>query len=167
MKHSLSLTVQYACLTTHDRCPLVSNETTRQAGMCCSTLSEGLPSRPQVRRWVRAATLHSALTLTVRFVDEEEGRTLNHQYRGKETATNVLSFDYEDPPGGDIVLCVPVVLREAREQKKTPEAHFAHLIVHGTLHLQGYDHETTPDAELMERQECKLLARLGYPNPYE
>jgi len=145
-KHALSLTVQYACP---------------------SDPRNGLPSRPQIRRWVRAATLHFSMTVTVRFVVDDEGRTLNHQYRGKETATNVLSFDYEDPPGGDIVLCVPVVLREAHEQKKVPEAHFAHLIVHGTLHLQGYDHETTPDADVMERQECKILARLGYPNPYD
>lgn len=142
MKRALSLTVQYAC----------SNE--------------GLPKRPQVRRWVRAATLRHALILTIRFVGEEEGRALNHQYRGKEAATNVLSFDYEEPPGGDIVLCVPVVLREAVEQEKPSEAHFAHLIVHGTLHLQGYDHETISEAEVMEHQECDILARLGYPNPY-
>jgi len=109
------------------------------------------------------------LHATVRFVDAEEGRELNRDYRGKDYATNVLSFVYESAPTvvGDLVVCLPVVLREAAEQDKPSEAHCAHLIVHGVLHLQGYDHETGPqDAERMEAREREILARLGYPDPY-
>jgi probable rRNA maturation factor len=130
--------------------------------------SDGAPSRPQVRRWVRAACATPA-ELAVRFVDDEEGRTLNRDYRGKDHATNVLSFPYESGArlSGDLVLCLPVVKREAQEQGKSIEAHFAHLIVHGMLHLQGYDHETgRADAERMEATEREILHALGYPDPY-
>ncbi|MDP2811453.1 MAG: rRNA maturation RNase YbeY [Rhodocyclaceae bacterium] len=127
-----------------------------------------LPLRPQVRRWVRAAQEHP-VQATIRFVDAEEGRSLNRDWRGKDTATNVLSFPYEIKPAvmGDLAICVPVVLREAQEQGKPAEAHFAHLIVHGMLHLQGYDHEIGPeDAERMEVKERTVLAHLGYADPY-
>jgi len=127
----------------------------------------GLPDRPRVRRWVRAAAQGPA-EVTVRFVDEAEGRELNARYRGKDNPTNVLSFPYAPPPdtAGDLVVCAPVVLREAAQQDKAPEAHFAHLIVHGMLHLQGYDHETDADAASMEQKEREILAVLGYPDPY-
>lgn len=126
-----------------------------------------LPSRPFVRRCVHAACAGDA-QVTVRFVDAEEGRSLNAAYRHKDYATNVLSFPYEEAPVvGDLVVCLPVVLKEALAQGKAADAHFAHLIVHGMLHLQGYDHETGPeDAERMEQKEREILARLGYPDPY-
>jgi len=127
------------------------------------------PTRPQLRRWVRAACSKPA-EVTVRFVGSEEGRRLNRDYRKKDYATNVLSFPYESGAGlsGDLVLCIPVVESEAGEQGKSLEAHFAHLIVHGMLHLQGYDHETgRDDAERMEALERKILDALGYPDPYQ
>ena len=129
---------------------------------------EGAPTRPQVRRWVRAACARPA-EVTVRFVDSEEGRTLNRDYRGKDYATNVLSFPYQSGEriSGDLVLCLPVVSREAADQGKPAEAHYAHMVVHGMLHLQGYDHETSQaDAERMEAIERQILAGLGYPDPY-
>lgn len=109
--------------------------------------------------------------MTLRFVGAAEGRALNRQYRGRDTATNVLTFVYDDtaghgPVSGDLVLCVPVLRREAREQKKTLRAHCVHLVVHGTLHLQGYDHENDKDARVMEALETDLLAALGYRDPY-
>jgi len=126
-----------------------------------------LPTRAEVRKWVRASR-PGAAEVTVRFVDAEEGRALNARYRGKDYATNVLTFPYsrEHALSGDLVLCRPVVLREAAEQGKTAAAHFAHLVVHGMLHLQGYDHETGADARIMERMERDILDRLGYPDPY-
>jgi probable rRNA maturation factor len=128
--------------------------------------NEGLPTRAQVRRWVRAA-LEQDAEMTVRFVDAPEGQQLNRDYRGKDYATNVLSFVYETGPiQGDLVICVPVVAREAQEQGKTPEAHYAHLVVHGTLHLQGYDHENDGDAVVMEARESEIVTKLGYPDPY-
>jgi probable rRNA maturation factor len=129
---------------------------------------DAAPTRPQVRRWVRAASAAPA-EVTVRFVGTEEGQQLNRDYRGKDYATNVLSFPYEsgDRICGDLVLCLPVVEREAKEQGKAPEAHFAHMVVHGMLHLQGYDHETgRKDAERMETKEKEILQTLGYPDPY-
>ncbi len=129
---------------------------------------EQLPSRPQVRRWVRAAQEHP-FRVTIRFVEAEEGQTLNRDYRGKDYATNVLSFTYETEPVviGDLVICLPVVLREAADQDKPVAAHMAHLIVHGMLHLQGYDHETGKrDASRMENKEREILARFGIPDPY-
>lgn len=126
--------------------------------------------RPQVRRWVQAA-LQNAAEITVRFVGEEEGQALNRDYRGKDYATNVLSFVYasEPDPGpisGDLVLCAPVVAREAQQQNKTLEAHYAHLLVHGVLHLQGFDHETAKEARIMEAREREIVTRLGYIDPY-
>jgi len=127
---------------------------------------EGIPTRAQVRRWVRAA-LEQYAEITVRFVDEAEGRELNRDYRGKDYATNVLSFVYEaEPVQGDLVVCVPVVAREAQEQRKTLEAHYAHLVIHGALHLQGYDHENDTDAVVMESRESEIVTKLGYPDPY-
>ncbi len=129
---------------------------------------DNAPSRSAVRRYVRASCSLPA-QVTVRFVDEEEGRTLNRDYRGKDYATNVLSFPYvqADTIVGDLALCTAVAVREAGEQNKTVEAHLAHLIVHGMLHLQGFDHETsTQDAELMEAREREIVHQLGYPDPY-
>lgn len=131
-----------------------------------------LPLRVQIRAWVRAALDVDGKRggqITVRFVDAEEGRTLNNDFRGKDYATNVLSFPYETDPVicGDLLICVPVVEREAAEQNKSLEAHYAHLIVHGILHLQGYDHELgEEDARAMEGLECLVLQALGYDNPY-
>jgi probable rRNA maturation factor len=126
----------------------------------------GLPARRSIARWVDAA-LERPATLTVRFVGRVEGRALNRLYRGKDYATNVLTFTYADAPlAGDIVLCAPVVAAEARRDRKPLAAHYAHLVVHGTLHLQGYDHERARDAAAMERHETALLAALGYADPY-
>ena len=124
-------------------------------------------TRARVRRWV-AAALRGPAELSVRIVGEAEGRAMNLQYRGKDYATNVLTFDYAQSPVvmADLVLCGPVVAREAREQGKALEAHYAHLLVHGVLHLQGYDHETERQARLMERRESRVVARLGFPDPY-
>ena len=128
---------------------------------------DSLPTRAEVRKWVRA-TRPGAAELTVRFVEAEEGRRLNAQFRGKDYATNVLTFPYAREPvlAGDIVLCLPVVLREAAQQGRPAAAQFAHLVVHGMLHLQGYDHETGDDARAMEHKERGILARLGFPDPY-
>ena len=125
------------------------------------------PLRPQIRRWTQAALQHPA-EVTVRLVGEEEGRALNRNFRGKDDATNVLTFVYDNVPilTGDIVLCTAVVNREAREQGKNIEAHYAHLIVHGVLHLQGYDHEAENEALLMESMETQILIKLGYADPY-
>lgn len=124
--------------------------------------------RAEVRRWIGHA-LNAPAEMTVRIVGEAEGRALNLQYRGKDYATNVLTFDYTREPvvAADLVLCGPVVAREAREQHKTLQAHYAHLLVHGTLHAQGYDHETNErDALEMEALEILLLGALGFANPY-
>jgi probable rRNA maturation factor len=127
-----------------------------------------LLKRANVARWVGMA-LATPGEIAVRIVGEAEGRALNRQYRGKDYATNVLTFDYARDPvvAADLVLCAPVVEREAREQGKTLEAHYAHLLVHGSLHAQGYDHETGEAAALeMEALEILLLGALGYANPY-
>jgi probable rRNA maturation factor len=132
--------------------------------------------RHKVARWIRAA-LESPAQLAVRIVDEDEGRALNRDYRGKDYATNVLTFAYdedrpagagEDPPPleADLVLCAPVVEREAHEQGRSLEAHYAHLLVHGTLHAQGHDHEEADEAERMEALESAILRRLGFADPY-
>ena len=124
--------------------------------------------RQKVTRWLRHA-LASDGEITVRIVDAEEGQRLNHEYRGKDYATNVLTFDYEREPLvlADLVLCAPVVAREAAEQGKTLQQHYAHLLVHGALHAQGWDHETSEaDAEEMEAYEVEILAGLGFTNPY-
>ena len=124
--------------------------------------------RHSVARWIRHA-LQVDAEITVRIVGQEEGQALNRDYRGKDYATNVLTFDYTQEPvvTADLVLCAPVVEREAREQRKTLQAHYAHLLIHATLHAQGYDHETgDEDAQEMEALEIRLLGALGYDNPY-
>ena len=139
----------------------------------------GLPARSTLRRWLVRALAQDAI-VSVRFVDTAEGRRLNRTFRGRDYATNVLTFVYETPAvppdagrraapsplSGDIVLCVPVLRREARAQRKTLRAHCAHLLVHGALHLSGYDHEAAKDAKVMEALEVELLDSLGYDNPY-
>lgn len=125
--------------------------------------------RATIATWVKAALFADA-ELTVRFVDAEEGRALNRTWRGKDYATNVLTFAYaereDDPVTGDLILCCPVVEKEAAEQGKPLAAHYAHLLVHGTLHAQGYDHEDEAEAEEMEGIETQILTSLGYPDPY-
>ena len=148
--HKLSLSVQYASSA---RC---------------------LPTRPQLRRWVKAA-LQRDVSMTLRIVDEAEGRELNKNYRGKDYATNVLTFTYEDadPPAsaqqlyGDVVICAPVAEKEASGQHKDLLAHYAHLTIHAVLHLQGYNHENDIDAAGMEALETALMLKLRYPNPYQ
>jgi probable rRNA maturation factor len=140
-----------------------------------ATLAADLPSAAQFRAWCEIALRQRAADseLTIRLVDEAEGLELNHTYRQRDYATNVLSFPADVPDGlldipllGDLVICVPVVEREALEQEKTPEAHWAHLVIHGCLHLLGYDHIDDDEAEEMEALERTLLAELGHPDPY-
>ena len=128
---------------------------------------EGLPLRADFVRWARAALTDSG-QVAIRLVDEDEGRRLNKAYRGTGHATNVLSFPYETESllMGDFVICPTVVAREAAEQGKPLAAHYAHLTVHGMLHLRGWDHENEGDAQAMEDEERKILAALGYPDPY-
>jgi len=118
-------------------------------------------------KWARAALVGGG-EVTIRLVDADEGQTLNNDYRGKDYATNVLSFPYDTEPVvmGDLVICPSVVAREAAEQNKPLAAHYAHLTVHGMLHLQGWDHENDDDAQAMENEEKEILAAMGYPDPY-
>jgi probable rRNA maturation factor len=137
---------------------------------------KGVPASASFRRWIEAALKgakrRKATEVSVRIVDIEEGQALNLQYRGRDYATNVLSFPVELPPGvnlpliGDLVICAPVVAREAAEQGKKPADHWAHLTIHGTLHLLGYDHIDEAEAETMEALETKVLAGLGIADPY-
>ena len=128
-----------------------------------------VPTDARIRAWARAALTRPA-TVTVRYVAQAEGRRLNRDFRGRDYATNVLTFalggDGRGTLCGDIVICAPVVAREAREQGKAVVAHHAHLLVHGLLHLQGFDHVAGPDAARMERRERAVLAALGFPDPY-
>jgi len=134
-----------------------------------------LPDAADIQRWVNTVTakLDEPVELTVRIVDQAESRQLNHSYRGKDSSTNVLSFPFEVPEGielnllGDLVICAPVVAREAAEQHKAPHHHWAHMVIHGTLHLLGYDHSDDAEAEAMEALETRLLAQLDIPAPYE
>ncbi len=137
--------------------------------------AQNLPSEAQFRRWCETALSQRSADseLTIRLVDEAEGRELNHRYRHRDYATNVLSFPAEVPDElldipllGDLVICVPVLEREAEEQGKALEAHWAHLVIHGCLHLLGYDHIEDAEAEEMEALERELLAKLGHPDPY-
>lgn len=130
--------------------------------------ARGVPSRAQFRRWVRAALGRDA-RITMRLVGQSEACALNRHFRGRNYATNVLTFVMRDrvPYEGDIALCAPVVAREARTQGKSVTAHYAHLTVHGVLHLQGYDHENSRDAARMEKRESRIVTGFGYPDPYE
>lgn len=136
---------------------------------------DDLPDPESFRAWADAAvsSLRQEAELTIRIVDEDEGARLNSEYRRKPGATNVLSFPFEPPPGvsvsllGDIVICAPVVRREADEQSKSLSSHWAHMVVHGALHLLGYDHQHAADAEKMEAMETRILDGLGFDNPYE
>jgi probable rRNA maturation factor len=141
--HQLSLSVQYA------------------------SHAKNLPTRQQFRRWVQVA-LERDVQMALRIVNEVEGRALNRSYRGKDYATNVLTFVYDDTSAlyGDVVICAPVVAREAKQQGKDLLAHYAHLTIHAALHLQGYDHKNKRDAEKMEARETALLLELRYPAPY-
>ena len=143
----LNLSVQYACNKDH------------------------LPLRQKIQSWARAALNVDGMRggqVTVRFVDAEEGQALNREFRNKDYATNVLSFPYESEPviTGDLVICTEVVAKEAAEQNRPLDAHYAHLTVHGMLHLQGWDHDNDDDAAAMENEEKEILAALGYPDPY-
>lgn len=126
-----------------------------------------VPSRPQFRRWTKVALMQEA-EVVLRLVDEKEGRELNQQFRNKNYATNVLTFVYDDakPLTGDIILCAPVINEEAQQQDKNLMAHYAHLTIHGLLHLQGYDHIEDSDAASMEQLEIQILTKLGFTNPY-
>jgi len=136
--------------------------------------SVGIPSPENIRHWCELAlgTEKAEASLAIRIVDENEIQTLNNQFRGKDKATNVLSFPADLPPElelpelGDIVICAGVVAREAEEQHKTLESHWAHMVIHGTLHLQGYDHIDDNDAEIMEQKEIDILTVLNFANPY-
>lgn len=132
-----------------------------------ASTAENVPTRPQWRRWMQAA-LQCDMMLTLRIVDEVEGRELNRAYRGRDYATNVLTFVYDDtqPLSGDVVICAPVVAREAVEQGKDLRAHYAHLAIHAALHMQGYDHEEEDEAQQMEALETALMLKLRYPDPY-
>ena len=126
-----------------------------------------LPTEEQIRQWVLSA-IDLPTTMTVRFVNEEEGLRLNHDFRKKSYATNVLTFDYqcEEECEADLVLCPIVIEKEAKEQQKDLMAHYAHLIIHGTLHAIGYDHETDGSADIMESWETSILLSLGFEDPY-
>lgn len=126
------------------------------------------PARTQLRRWILAALARDA-NITLRMVDRAEGRALNRDFRGEDYATNVLTFVYDEANGalvGDMVLCAPVVASEAKTQRKILQDHYAHLVVHGTLHLQGFDHENDREANVMESREIKILSRMKISNPY-
>lgn len=126
-----------------------------------------LPSEDTMRTWIEAC-IERDTTLNVLFVDEDEGFALNSQYRHKDYATNVLTFDYQHEPEAiaDLAICVPVLVREAKEQEKSFEEHLAHLLIHGALHAHGYDHMNDEEAEVMETKEIKALIQLGFDNPY-
>lgn len=134
-----------------------------------ASTADDLPGRAQVRRWV-AAALERDAEITVRIVDADEARALNHDFRRKDYAPNVLTFEYgELSPGvlgGDVVICAPVVEHEAHEQGKPLQHHYAHMTIHGVLHLQGYDHLDPGDAGIMEAREIAILKRFRIPNPY-
>lgn len=136
--------------------------------------ADALPGRAQVRRWVAAALEHPA-EISVRIVDAEEAQALNQDYRDKTYVPNVLTFEYGEIGhdasgrgilGGDVVICAPVVEREAREQGKPAKHHYAHMTIHGVLHLQGYDHIDPAEAEIMESREIAILKQFHIPNPY-
>jgi len=160
---------------------LIENQSTPILSLAVQYASQDqhLPTRAQLRRWFKAA-LNRDVNITLRLVDEEEGRAMNNRYRGKDYATNVLTFIYDDLAPlnldplseepvlhGDVVMCVPVVAREATAQCKMLLAHYAHLAIHAVLHLQGYDHQNKVDANKMESLETALMLKLRYPDPYQ
>ncbi|MES0872800.1 rRNA maturation RNase YbeY [Sinimarinibacterium thermocellulolyticum] len=126
----------------------------------------GVPTNASLRSFAAAALPARHGELTIRIVDEAESRAFNRRYRGKDKPTNVLSFAGEAEVLGDLLICAPLVMREAHEQNKMPRAHWAHLVVHGCLHLRGYDHEHPQDAQRMQAREIRILKRLGFGNPY-
>lgn len=136
-----------------------------------ATRAPGIPSNEEFRKWIGAVLPKDTrdVEIGLRIVNESEGRRLNREFRNKDYATNVLTFVYDDSPAlaGDIVLCASVIKNEAARQCKDLAAHYAHLTIHGILHLQGFDHDVDERAEVMERLETEILARLGYKNPYE
>jgi len=166
----------------------MTNTTAATANMAIIDLqnasnSNNVPNEDSFRRWVdrvleashqlaNSAEASIDTELTIRVVDNDEGQQLNQQYRQKDYPTNVLSFPFEQPPEltlpllGDLVICADVVEREAKEQEKSHEAHWAHMVIHGVLHLLGFDHMNDLDAEVMESLEIEILTQLGYPNPY-
>ncbi len=149
--------------------PLPALDLSLQFGATVAAAHKKLLTKARITRWMRMALLRNA-EITVRIVGTAEGRALNREYRSKDYATNVLTFDYTQEPvvSADLVLCAPVVAEEAKEQGKTLEEHYAHLLVHGTLHAQGYEHETNErDALKMEALEVLLLEAMGYRNPYD
>lgn len=137
-----------------------------------ASCASNLPSSDDFRSWVGAAIRRDCAEVSIRVVDRDEGAELNERYRGKVGPTNVLSFPFVAPPGvpsdllGDIVICAPLVAEESLDQGKAERAHWAHLTVHGVLHLQGFDHIEETEAERMEAEEAAIMARLGFPNPY-
>ncbi len=139
-----------------------------------ASASTELPSEAQLQHWLEAAVLpfQAEAEVTIRIVDAGESQQLNLDYRGKDKPTNVLSFPFQCPPGvelpllGDLVICAPVVAAEAAEQGKSLHAHWAHMVVHGSLHLLGFDHINDDDAEQMEAEEVTILQQLGFTNPY-
>ena len=145
-----------------------------QIDMEVASSAPGLPSETDVQRWVSAAVgdRRANAEVSLMVVDEDQGQQLNRDYRGRDYPTNVLSFPADLPPElglpllGDLVVCAPVVAREAAEQDKALDAHWAHMLVHGTLHLLGYDHEQDDDADIMEALETEILIALGFPAPY-
>ncbi len=148
----------------------------QQAYEADEEMAKAIPSAEQIEAWANAVLVAENTgeqEVTVRFADDEESQTLNHEYRGKDKPTNVLSFPFEVPPGiemnllGDLVICVPVIMREAQEQDKTPTNHYAHMVIHGILHLLGYDHIDDADADIMEAKEIRILASLNIGNPYQ
>ena len=156
--------------TTSSASPLIEADTIE---LQIASNAAGLPTLEQLTCWADAARLESGhSTIVIRIVDADESRQLNRDYRGKDKPTNVLSFPFEAPPGvpvehlGDLVICAPVVEEEAAEQNKPPEAHWAHMVVHGVLHLQGLDHQNNAQAEEMESLERQILAGLEYSDPY-
>ena len=139
-------------------------------------IADAIPLVSEVEAWVNAVLSHEGISnqeVTVRVTDEDESQSLNSEYRGKDRPTNVLSFPFEAPPGiemnllGDLVICAPVISREAKEQGKQVRDHYAHMTVHGVLHLLGYDHMEDAEAQEMESKEIAILAQLGIDNPYE
>jgi len=150
---------------------MISRRPTLSVMVQYAAAGDDLPARPLLRRWAQAALGADAagMTVVLRFVEEAESRALNRRHRRKDRPTNVLSFVYDDEygaPGGDIVLCAPVLRSEAVQQGKPFTAHCAHLVVHGMLHLQGYSHERAAEAATMEAREIAILAGLGFGNPY-